>query len=284
MSTSDSNLIQVVPIPAFNDNYIWCIHDTVTRRAVVVDPGDAAPVFAFLEREDCELVGILVTHHHADHTHGVARLVAHYHCPVYASASEHAMFRDFDQPCREGDRISLLGIEFRVLEVPGHTLDHIAFFSETCAAHPTPWLFCGDTIFSAGCGRIFNGTAALLYQSIARLNTLPDSTLIFCTHEYTLANLQFAALCLPMNEDVLRHTRRCQELRNQNLATLPTTLQQERLINPFLRLKDAKLRAHLELDEATDECTIFTQLRAERDHFNAVLNPQKNMLNQNQTP
>lgn len=282
MTAPDSNPIQVVPIPALNDNYIWCIHDTVTRRAVVVDPGDAAPVFAFLERADCELVGILVTHHHADHTHGVARLAAHYHCPVYASASEHSLFRDFDQPCREGDRISLFGIDLRVLEVPGHTLDHIAYFSEGCAAHPQPWLFCGDTMFSAGCGRIFNGTAALLHQAITRLNTLPDNTLIFCTHEYTLANLQFAAHCLPMNDEVLRYTRHCKELRHQNLPTLPTTLQQERLINPFLRLKDAELLMHLEMDAATDDCTIFTQLRAERDQFNAVLNMQKNLLNQNQ--
>lgn len=189
------------------------------------------------------------------------------------------MFREFDQPCREGDRISLLGINFDVLELPGHTLDHIAFYSKACPAHDQPWLFCGDTLFSAGCGRIFNGTAALLYQATSRLNTLPDNTQIFCTHEYTLANLQFAARYMPGNSDVLRHTQRCQELRSQHLPTLPTTLQQERLINPFLRLKDASLLAYLGLDAATDDCTIFTRLRAERDQFNAILNTGKSVRN-----
>lgn len=279
MNTSDSTHLQVIPIPAFQDNYIWCIQNTNTHHAVVVDPGDATPVFDFLERTNGQLVGILVTHHHADHTHGVARLAAHFRCPVHASASAHSMFREFDQPCREGDRISLLGINFDVLELPGHTLDHIAFYSKACPAHDQPWLFCGDTLFSAGCGRIFNGTAALLYQATSRLNTLPDNTQIFCTHEYTLANLQFAARYMPGNSDVLRHTQRCQELRSQHLPTLPTTLQQERLINPFLRLKDASLLAYLGLDAATDDCTIFTRLRAERDQFNAILNTGKSVRN-----
>lgn len=263
-----STPLNVIPIPAFNDNYIWCIHDVVTGCAVVIDPGDALPVIDFLERQNYRLIAILVTHHHADHTYGVKTLSQRYDCPVYASASEHSNFRDYDHPCHEGDHFSLLGIDFHVLEIPGHTLDHIAFVADACAAHHQPWLFCGDTLFSAGCGRIFNGTAALLHQAIGRLNALPDNTQIFCTHEYTLTNLQFAKSYLQNNKDVLHYIRHCEALRSKNLPTLPTTLSQERLINPFLRLNDATLLGQLGLDLATNSGEIFTQLRAQRDQFN----------------
>lgn len=267
--------LYVVPIPAFNDNYIWCIYDPGSQRAIVVDPGDAAPVIAFIQAHALQLAAILVTHHHADHTGGVTALAARYHCPVYASASEYSQFRDYDHPCRDGDSIQLLDTHFEVIEVPGHTLDHIAFYSNACSLHPEPWLFCGDTLFSGGCGRIFNGSAALLYQSICRINTLPETTLIFCTHEYTLDNLRFAARFLPDSAAVRHYTDTCQQQRARTLPTLPSSLKQERLINPFLRLRENALLEQLNAPANSDDEAVFTLLRAARDQFNATLKSEK---------
>jgi len=179
-------MLAIEPIPAFNDNYIWLLRRSDSPEAVVVDPGDAVPVLEALARRDLRLTGILVTHHHPDHVGGLARLVAETAPTVYGP--HNPAISGIDRRLGAGDRIELLGRSFEVMEVPGHTLDHIAYFS---AGEP-PLLFCGDTLFAGGCGRLFEGTAPMMHRSLQSLAALPPETRVYCAHEYTLANLAFA--------------------------------------------------------------------------------------------
>jgi hydroxyacylglutathione hydrolase len=221
--------MNLVALPAFSDNYIWMLHDG--RHAAVVDPGDAAPVFAALHERGLQLVAILVTHHHPDHVGGVDELRDRTHAIVHAPAGER-----IPEPCvrhADGEVIDVLGLRFQVLDVPGHTAGHIAYL--TLDEGDAPLLFCGDTLFSAGCGRLFEGTPAQMHASLQRLAALPGATRVCCTHEYTLANLKFAAAVEPDNAAVAAHRRRCEQLRGDGLPTLPSTVAQERAINPFLR-------------------------------------------------
>ncbi len=220
--------MNLLALPAFADNYIWMLHDG--HAALVVDPGDAAPVIAALARHRLVLEGILVTHHHPDHVGGVDALRPHLQGRVWGPARERipAPF----EPVHEGDRVALLGHTWRVLEVPGHTAGHVAYVQEAATA---PLLFCGDTLFSAGCGRLFEGTPAQMHDSLTRLAALPDDTRVCCTHEYTLSNLRFAAAVEPANADIAAHTAACTAARAAERPTLPSTLALERLINPFLR-------------------------------------------------
>jgi hydroxyacylglutathione hydrolase len=220
-------LIQVVPLPAFQDNYIWCLRNG--SDALVVDPGDAAPVRAYLAQEGLRLRAILVTHHHADHVGGVETLATQYSVPVFGPASEPIPGRT--QALREGDkaRVDSLDIEFDVLDVPGHTAGHIAYSAPGI-------LFCGDTLFSAGCGRLFEGTPQQMMASLGKFAALPGSTRVYCTHEYTAANIRFARTVDPDNVQLAERERAVSAVRQAGQPSLPSTIATELETNPFLRV------------------------------------------------
>jgi hydroxyacylglutathione hydrolase len=232
--------MQLVPVPAFSDNYIWLLHNG--QDALVVDPGDPAPVLATLAALGLSLRHVWVTHHHADHTGGVAALQAACNAQVHAPRHECPNLQA--HRVSEGDTLSALGLSWRVMDVPGHTAGHVAYFAERVPLHPAPApvLFCGDTLFSAGCGRLFEGTAAQLQRSLHRLALCPPDTQVCCAHEYTLGNLAFAKTVEPDNREVDTWTVECQRLRAQGLPTLPSTVGRERAINPFLRTDRPSIR------------------------------------------
>jgi hydroxyacylglutathione hydrolase len=221
--------MKLIPLPAFTDNYIWMLHDG--HDALVVDPGDAQPVLEALQREGVQLKGILVTHHHHDHTGGVNLLRDTTGAHVYGPA--HEPMPEPLQRLNGGDTVPLLGLSFKVIDVPGHTLGHIAYFCEDINTRPL--LFCGDTLFSAGCGRLFEGTPVQMLASLTTLSDLPDATVVCCTHEYTLSNLKFALEIEPDNQELIHYATQCHHLRASGLPTLPSTIALERQINPFLR-------------------------------------------------
>jgi hydroxyacylglutathione hydrolase len=258
--------MNLVALPAFADNYIWMVHDD--SRAFVVDPGDAAPVIAALKSRRLQLAGILVTHHHADHVGGIDALRGLFdegRSVVYGPARE--PIPEPFVPLRGGDSVALLGLRFEVLDVPGHTAGHVAYVQRDVPSDPL--LFCGDTLFSAGCGRLFEGTPAQMAASLATLAALPDDAQVCCTHEYTLSNLRFAAAVEPGNEAVAAHTRRCQTLREAGLSTLPSTVALERRINPFLRCGEpAVVAAARRKGAAGDEpVAVLAALRAWKNRF-----------------
>ncbi len=229
--------MNLLPIPAFSDNYIWMLHDA--EHAVVVDPGQAEPVLSTLAQRGLKLLGILVTHHHADHVGGVEAIRAATGAPVWGPAYE-----SLPEPVARvqgGDSVELLGGPWQVIDVPGHTSGHIAFFSTR--AQSQPLLFCGDTLFSGGCGRLFEGTAAQMQASLDALAALPGNTLVCCAHEYTISNLRFAQAVEPNNPELAQYLEHCQQLRKNGLPTLPSTLQTELAINPFMRSRAADVIA-----------------------------------------
>ena len=239
------------------------LHDG--QEALVVDPGEAEPVLEALERESLTLQSILVTHHHGDHTSGVQALRDATGATVYGPAKER-----MPEPITrvtEGNRIVALGIDFMVLDVPGHTAGHIAFYTETPGS--TPLLFCGDTLFSAGCGRLFEGTPAQMLESLNKLSGLPDETRVCCTHEYTLSNLRFAVAVEPENQALLAYQTQCLALRALGQPTLPSNIALERTINPFLRTHlesvAQNVRAHDALGVAA--AGVFATLRQWKNIF-----------------
>lgn len=221
------NSHRIIPIRAFQDNYIWLIQQTKNAAVWVVDPGDAAPVIDRLQHADLTLAGILLTHHHRDHSGGIAELLSTAkNVPVVASWQ--SAITQITHPVRQDDEVSCEMTLFQVLEIPGHTLDHIAFYTPGI-------LFCGDTLFSAGCGKVFEGTYAEMYASLQKLKCLPDQTHIFCGHEYTLSNLSFAAVVEPQNTVIQAKLAWAKSLAENKQPTLPSTLFAERQMNPFLR-------------------------------------------------
>lgn len=256
----------LVPLPAFADNYIWMLHDGL--NALVVDPGQAQPVFDALASAKLQLAAILVTHHHADHTGGVAALHAATGAKVFGPARER--IPEPFIPLAQGDRADTLGLRFEVIDIPGHTAGHIAFFLPARDGH-APLLFCGDTLFSGGCGRLFEGTPAQMLASLDALSELPGETRVCCGHEYTLANLQFAQAVEPDNADLTHYTAHCKALRALGQPTLPSILANERGINPFLRSREAAVlravRAHARLPARADEAQVFAALRQWKNDF-----------------
>lgn len=253
------------PIPAFSDNYIWAWHDG--QRAAVVDPGETSGVLAWLKAEGVALDTILLTHHHADHTGGVAALREATGARVIGPVRE--TMPEPLQRVDHGESVSVLGRDFQIIAVPGHTAGHIAYF---CADWPgAPLLFCGDTLFSGGCGRLFEGTPAQMHASLSRLGSLPGKTRICCTHEYTLANLKFALAVEPHNAELIHHHLICLGLREKGLPTLPSTLALEKAINPFLRGNvpevAASAQAHAPQLPHPDAQAVFATLREWKNHF-----------------
>lgn len=255
--------MKLIPLPAFTDNYIWMLHDG--RQSLVVDPGDAQPVLEALQQLGIQLQAILVTHHHSDHTGGVAALREATGAKVFGPVRE-AMPEPLIR-LGGGDQLQSLGLTFKVIDVPGHTAGHIAYY---CAnVDGAPLLFCGDTLFSGGCGRLFEGSPAQMLASLDTLAALPDATRVCCTHEYTLSNLKFACAVDPTNQTLARYTATAQGLRSNQQPTLPSTLQMERQINPFLRTRQAAIiQAAQGFDaSASDEVSIFAALRQWKNEF-----------------
>ena len=255
--------MNLVALPAFAYNYIWMLHDGA--HAVVVDPGDAAPVHLALDRLHLDLHAILVTHHHEDHVGGVDELRPRLQGPVYGPRRERIPVPF--TPMDEGDTVAVLGLDFEVLDVPGHTAGHIAYAQRGAAQQPL--LFCGDTLFSAGCGRLFEGTAAQMLASLGKFAALPADTRVCCTHEYTLSNLRFAAAVEPGNAARAQYQAHCTALREQGLPTLPSSMALELQINPFLRCTQPEVMAAARAQGAADDSplAVLTALRAWKNRF-----------------
>lgn len=253
--------MQIVPLSAFSDNYIWAI--VVDGHCVVVDPGDAEPVQRFLAEHELVLDAILITHHHGDHTGGIAALSARHHPKVFGPATE--AIAGLTDTLTDGATLNLLNgaLPLSVIAVPGHTAGHIAYLTQGA-------LFCGDTLFSAGCGRLFEGTPAQMHASLGRLAALPDDTKVFCAHEYTLSNLRFAMAVEPGNADIVEYNGQCEVLRAQARPTIPTTIGMERRINPFLRCEQPGVRRAAEQvsgETLADAGAVFAALRRWKNEF-----------------
>ena len=248
-------------IPAFRDNYIWVIRNN--QYAAAVDPGDAAPLLAYLEAKGLALIAILNTHHHADHVGGNLELKQKFSCPVYGPSKE--FIPGITHPLSGGEKVGLheMGIAFDVLGIPGHTSGHIAYYGESM-------LFCGDTLFGCGCGRVFEGTMAEMHASLGKLAALPGGTLVYCAHEYTLSNIQFAREVEPGNEDLLDREENAFALRKMHLPTLPSSIELEKRTNPFLRCEVREViesaARHSGL-RPKDELDAFVMLRTWRNAF-----------------
>jgi hydroxyacylglutathione hydrolase len=256
--------LQVHPLPAFSDNYIWLVHGLRDpRRVAVVDPGDAAPVLQALDAGGLRLEAILVTHHHADHVGGVQALLDRFPVPVYGPSGERIPGRTAALSGGESVELDGLGLAFEVLDVPGHTAGHIAYFGHGA-------LFCGDTLFSGGCGRLFEGTPAQMLGSLDALQALPADTAVYCAHEYTASNLRFALAVEPLNADLVAHADLVRELRAQDRPTVPSTLGLERRINPFMRTRLPAVRAAAERHAGRpldSEADVFAVVREWKNAF-----------------
>lgn len=253
------NTLSILTVPAFDDNYLWIIHDG--RHALAVDPGDAAPILAALAQHKLVLSAILLTHHHADHIAGVPELLKHAAVPVYGPGDEG--IASVSHALSQGMRLHLPepGLTLEVIAVPGHTSGHIAYF-----APKQHWLFCGDTLFAGGCGRLFEGTPAQMLSSLDRLAALPDDTAVYCAHEYTLANLRFAKEVEPDNPLLQERILREQDKRARGLPTIPSQIGLEKQTNPFLRSRVPAVIARLMA------CGKIPCLQDEASHFAALRN------------
>ena len=253
----------IVPLPAFKDNYIWALR--VGRQAVVVDPGDAQPVRDYLSAQDLTLAAILITHHHADHVGGLKELKNLYPVPVYGP--RHEPVEGITVPLSEGETVDIpeLGLHFEVIDIPGHTRAHIAYYSARGGL-----LFCGDTLFACGCGRLFEGTAAQMHRSLTKLTALPDDTRVYCAHEYTLSNIKFALAVEPNNSALRARAERDAKLRDANQPTVPSTIADEKATNPFIRvtspgvIEAARTRRGLRSDDPVE---VFATIRQWKNEF-----------------
>ena len=256
--------MHIRPIPAFKDNYIWVIHDE--RNAVIVDPGIAFPVIEYLQLKRLQLSAILITHHHSDHTGGNAELLRLRNVPIYGPKNEATA--TINHPVSEGDEVNLqeLKLSLKVLNIPGHTQGHIAYYG----SKPASMVFCGDTLFSCGCGRIFEGTPQQMYESLQKLSHLPNNTSIYCAHEYTLDNICFAKVVDPKNPSLIKLESTAKKLRHQNIPTIPTTLSLEKVVNPFLRCDQQEIinsTQNYAMKLLSDPLDVFTVLREWKNLF-----------------
>lgn len=252
-------MLQIKSIPAFNDNYIWLIQNS-DNRCAVVDPGDANPVLAYLEQHNLTLDTILITHHHNDHTGGIRELAKHYpDIEIIGPTHDHVPY--LTQSVSGGDQIELFGERFWVLGLPGHTLGHIGYAGDGK-------LFCGDVLFSGGCGRVFEGTMEQMFTSLEKILALPEETEVYCAHEYTASNIAFAIAVEPNNEQLQIYRDEVIRLRAQNKSTIPTTLRKEKWINPFLRTREASvIKSVANRTAQNDPISIFTALREWKNDF-----------------
>jgi len=248
-------MLVITPIPALHDNYIWLILHPDSQHVLVVDPGEAGPVIEHLQENHYKLSGILLTHHHWDHTDGVPALLHHTSVPVYGPAS----IEGVTHPVCENDLVQFENpsCQFKVLEIPGHTLDHIAYVGENL-------IFCGDTLFTGGCGRVFEGTADQMFRSLSKLATLPPEYAVYCAHEYTEANLRFAKMIEPNNTALLKRIESVTKMRSKEEPTVPAPLSLELATNPFLRCDQAAViqaaSQHAQKELSTP-VTVFTEIR-----------------------
>jgi hydroxyacylglutathione hydrolase len=253
--------LEVVPLRAFRDNYVWTLRKG--RHAAVVDPGEARPVLEYLTAEGIELTAILATHHHQDHVGGIAEILQTRRVPVYGPRGE--PIATLTRAVGGGDRVPLeqLGVSFEVLEIPGHTRAHVAYYGANM-------LFCGDTLFACGCGKAFEGTPQQLYASLERLMALPDETLVYCGHEYTLSNIGFAKAVEPDNSALLEREASDAQLRRDNRPTLPSTIAREKATNPFVRVTRPAVVASANKylgKRVSDPASVFAALRQWKNEF-----------------
>ena len=254
-------MFQIIAIPAFEDNYIWSYCQPDNAYCVLVDPGDGDAAQDFLTRHNKQLCAVLITHHHHDHTGGIALLRQKWPGLRVIGPDSDKPIEGLTERVTEQQHVEIdqMALGFDVIAVPGHTLDHIAFYS-------APVLFCGDTLFSAGCGRLFEGSAGQMWASLQKIMALPDDTLLYCTHEYTLANIRFAKSAEPDNANLSAYESHCLTLRANNQPTLPALLANEKKINPFLRCNNKTLQLNWQQDSAL---ALFAALRKAKDSFNA---------------
>lgn len=257
-------MLKIIPVPAFTDNYLWLLHVEGSNQAYVVDPGDATPIEEALDQFGLDLAGILVTHHHGDHTGGISQLTKSRSIPVYGPKSPN--IPSVTHPLIEGDRVSIEGAaEFHIIEVPGHTLDHIAYYSESESV-----LFCGDTLFAGGCGRMFEGEPKQMQASLSKLANLPPDTEVYCAHEYTLSNLKFAQAVEPDNEKLQARHQQAEKTRAFGGPTVPSMLGLELDTNPFLRVNETNVinaANSQEPNSANEPWQVFAVLRRWKDNF-----------------
>ncbi len=260
-------MLNITPIPAFNDNYLWLIHNQ--SKAIVVDPGDPKVVLNYLQKHSLTLEAILITHHHADHTGGINQLKNAYSCTVYGPKNDPVSNLDYQLDHGETINFKDFNLTFNIIAVPGHTLGHISYYAEQSNIGK-PLLFCGDTLFSGGCGRLFEGTPSQMLSSLNRLQNLPDNTLVFPAHEYTLSNLKFAKAVEPNNLALNDYIQQVQSLREQHQPSLPSNIALENQINPFLRSHLPSIKQSAETfaqQSLSDDVAVFTQIRHWKDQF-----------------
>ncbi|KPQ21127.1 MULTISPECIES: hydroxyacylglutathione hydrolase [unclassified Halomonas] len=255
-------MMSVTPIPALSDNYIWLLRQDTSQEVCVVDPGEALPVIEFLERESLSLSTVLITHHHPDHTDGLGELIKRYAPRVIGP--KNPSINGVEERVGDGDEVRVMGRLFEVFETPGHTLDHISYFTPGIP----PLLFCGDTLFCAGCGRLFEGTPEQMHAALKRLAALPEETFVFAAHEYTQANLRFASEADPENEDVKHALMECDKARALDRPTLPSTIGRELKINPYLRVGTESVRNAASKQGSIDnDLATFATLREWKNRY-----------------
>ena len=257
------DILQIIPIPAFNDNYIWAIIHPVHRQVIIVDPGDAAAVIHYLQKNKLKLQAIFITHHHGDHTHGIPEICQYEPVPVFGPHNK--SIQGVTTWVAEPNEVKVNANfpVYQVLDIPGHTLDHIAYFAQGM-------LFCGDTLFAAGCGRLFEGSAAQMLGSLQKISALPDRTQIYCAHEYTLNNLRFAVMVESGNPAIHARIKSVQALGDQQLPSLPSSLSEEKATNPFLRCNSPEIIHRVEAyvgQPLEEQVAVFAGLRAWKDLF-----------------
>ena len=253
-------MLSVEPIKAYTDNYIWLV--STNEGSIVVDPGESKEILNLIDSNKIDLKGVLITHHHYDHTNGLLDLTKKMNLEVYGPKK----IEGINNIVKESDKFSLIGIDFEVIEIPGHTLDHLAFYSSN---NKDPILFCGDTLFAGGCGRVFEGTFEQMFKSLKKISNYPKETKIFCGHEYTLSNLKFALEADEDNKQLADEYINVKKLISSDIPSLPTNLNKELKVNPFLRCNEINIKNKVidKFDIIDDELEIFTALRKWKDNF-----------------